>query len=99
MIGSFSVLASVAVLSNPQQSIATIPLFFVMLWLVIFSFLWLLGVIFFSKGRNNLKTHLSLITTAIVLFLMLKSTGEIRPADAAVLILLIAGLAFYINRR
>lgn len=99
LLGSFTLLALVSALFNPKEDIAIIPLFFLLIWTIIFSFMWLaLGLI--KKGAGpKAKSWIGLIATFAVLFLMLKSTGEVRPVDLLVLLLLASGLSLYLNRR
>lgn len=99
LIGSFTILLIVASLFNPKDNIAIIPLFFLLLWLIFFSFMLVILRVFKKAGNPRQKTWIGLISTFLVLFLMLKSTGEVRPADLLVLVLLASGLSLYVNRR
>lgn len=99
LIGSFIFLILLSSLTSPQENIAVIPLFFLLIWGFVFSLMLLIFRLLRLKSGYKSKTWLGLITTFLVIVMMLRSTGDIKPLDVLVLLLLASGTSLYINRR
>lgn len=99
LAGSFSLLLVLSSLTNPRQDIVAIPLFFLLIWLTVYSLILLFIGLVRLPTSTKTKTWVGLAVTFLVVFLMLKSTGEVKPLDILVLLLLGSGLSLYINRR
>jgi hypothetical protein len=95
----FGAIAAISLLTNPSANIAFTILFFVLLYILFFSLLCGVAILQFGTVSGGLRRRLLLISTFAVVFLMMLSTGSLSFVDFLILLLIVAGLYFYLGRR
>lgn len=85
--------------TSPFNKIGYAILFFALLAIFLISSGYFVSIVQFGKVDRPIRYRIVLISLFLVIFLMFRSTQSLTWVDALVLILIIFGLLFYINRR